>query len=389
MSWWGAGKMIVKPLDVETTILNKGNPFDERNEICFIGIGDNLHDVQYSDHPFGSILQQVQKEIDEADLLLFINAKFDLHWIRHYGLKFDHKRIWDCQLVDFMLSGQTESYPSMNSMAEKYGLPLKNDKISEYWKQGIDTKEIPEEEIREYLKHDLETTTKIYDIQKELVESKNKAFQRLVSISLQDLLVLQEIEYNGFYFDETACLDKAKELSKTIEDLRMELHDYHNIEEFNTESGDHLSALLYGGTITIPRKELCGVYKTGARAGEDKYGWRDFSYTLPRLFNPLPRSELKKDGYWATGEDILKQLKCRDKAGKRVIEVILTLAKLEKMVGTYYNGLPKLRETMNWNKNMLHGNLNQVTARTGRLSSTKPNLQNISGDMKEVFTTRY
>jgi DNA polymerase I-like protein with 3'-5' exonuclease and polymerase domains len=381
--------MIVKPLDVETTIFNKGNAFDERNELCFVGIGENLHDVQYSDHPFGETLRQVQKEIDEADLLLFINAKFDLHWIRRYGLKFDHKRIWDCQLVDFMLSGQTESYPSMNSMAEKYGLPNKDDKIAAYWEQGIDTKDIPKDEIENYLRHDLETTKNIFLKQKEIVETRTPAFKRLLSLANQDLLVLQEIEYNGFYFNEEACLSKGIELTTTINELRMELHDYHNIDEFNTESGDHLSALLYGGTIVIPRKELCGVYKTGVRAGEDKYGWRDFSYTLPRLFNPLPRTELKKDGYWATGEDVLKQLKSRDKAGKRVIEIILTLAKLEKMVGTYYNGLPKLRESMNWKPNMLHGNLNQVTARTGRLSSTKPNLQNISGDMKEVFTTRY
>jgi len=381
--------MIVKPLDVETTIYNKGNAFDERNELCFIGIGTNLHDVQYSDHPFGETLRQVQKEIDEADLLLFINAKFDLHWIRRYGLKFDHKRIWDCQLVDFMLEGQTTSYPSMNSMAEKYGLPLKDDKIAEYWKQGIDTKEIPEQEIKEYLTHDLRTTQKIYNFQKEQVEGRSPAFKRLVSLALQDLIVLQEIEYNGFYFDEGACLNKAIELQQTINDLRMELNDYHNIDEFNSESGDHLSCLLYGGTITIPRKELIGEYKTGVKKGEQKFGWKDYSYTLPRLFNPLPKSALKKEGFWATGEDVLKQLKSKDKAGKRVIEVILTLAKLEKIVGTYYNGLPKLRETMNWKANMLHGNLNQVTARTGRLSSTKPNLQNISGDMKEVFTTRY
>lgn len=208
--------MIVKPLDVETTIFNKGNAFDARNELCFIGIGENVHDVQYSDHPFGDVLRKVQQEIDEADLLLFINAKFDLHWIRRYGLKFDHKRIWDCQLVDFMLSGQTESYPSMNSMAEKYGLPLKDDKIAEYWKQGVDTKEIPEQEIKDYLSHDLSTTLQIYNIQKELVESKSKAFKRLVSLSLQDLVVLQEIEYNGFYFNEQACLTKGWNLPRPL-----------------------------------------------------------------------------------------------------------------------------------------------------------------------------
>ena len=381
--------MIVKACDLETTIFNKGNAFDARNEVCFVGLGDKLFDIQYTDHPYGETLREIQNDIDSTDLLLFINAKFDLHHLRNLGIKFQHKKIWDCQLVDFMLEGQTTAYPSMNSMATKYDLPLKDDKIAEYWAQQIDTKDIPIDEISEYLRHDLKTTFQIYEIQKQLVEAKSKTFQRLVSLMNQDLLVLQDIEYNGFYFNEQACLTKAKELQHTINDLRMELHDYHSIEEFNSESGDHLSALLYGGTIVIPRKELVGTYKTGDRKGEDKYGWKDYSYTLPRLFNPLPRTELKKEGYWATGEDVLRQLKSRDKAGKRVVEVILTLAKLEKIVGTYYNGLPKLRETMNWKPNMLHGNLNQVTARTGRLSSTKPNLQNISGDMKEVFCSRF
>jgi DNA polymerase I-like protein with 3'-5' exonuclease and polymerase domains len=381
--------MIVKALDLETTIYNKGHFADSRNEVCFIGIGENIYDIAYTDEPYGEKLKKVQQEIDEADLLLLINAKFDLHHLRNLGVNFADKRIHDCQLVDFMLSGQTEAYPSMNSMAEKYGLPQKNDKIKEYWDAGIDTKLIPQEEIEEYLKHDLRTTLEIYDIQNKLVASKSKAFQRLVSLANQDLLVLEDIEYNGFYFNEEKCLTKAEELQETINQLRMELNDYHNIEEFNTESGDHLSVLLYGGTITISRKEIVGVYKGGDRKGQEKQGWKDYSYTLPRLFNPLPKSELKKPGFWATGEDILKQLKCRDKAGKRVIEIILSLAKNEKMCNTYYNGLPKLRETMNWPKNMLHGNLNQVTARTGRLSSTKPNLQNMSSDMGFIFETRY
>jgi DNA polymerase I-like protein with 3'-5' exonuclease and polymerase domains len=382
--------MIVKALDLETQTFNKGNFADRRNDVCFIGIGSNVYEIAYADNPYGEALKQVQQEIDEADLLVLINAKFDLHHLTNLNIKFNHKRIWDCQLVDFMLEGQSTPYPSMNSMADKYGLPQKPDIKAKYWDAGIDTKDIPRDEIVDYLEsHDLPTTTTIYNIQKELVESRSKAFQRLVSLANQDLLVLQEIEYNGFYFNEDSCKEKAIELSKQIDELRMELHDYHNIEEFNTESGDHLSCLIYGGTITIPRKECVGVYKTGDRKGEDKYGWKDYTYTLPRLFNPLPKSELKKPGYWATGEDVLRQLKSRDRASKRLLEIILTLAKLEKIVGTYYNGLPKLRENMNWKPNMLHGQLNMCMARTGRLSSSKPNLQNISGDMKNVFETRF
>ena len=179
--------MNIKALDVETTIINNGNAFDDRNQLCFVGIGDNIYDIEYMDVPYGEKLSQIQADIDDADLLLFINAKFDLHWIRRYGLKFDHKKIWDCQLVDFTLSGQTESYPSMNSMATKYGLPMKDDKIAEYWKAGICTKDIPHDEITTYLRHDLDTTLAIYHAQKALVMGKPPTFQRLLSLMQQDL----------------------------------------------------------------------------------------------------------------------------------------------------------------------------------------------------------
>ena len=381
--------MIVKPLDIETTTSNYGNFADSNNVACFIGVGTNIYEIEYADKPYGEALKQVQREIDDADLLVFVNAKFDLHWLSVYGIKFNHKRIWDCQLVDYMLSGQTESYPSMNSMATKYGLPMKPDIKTIYWENGIDTKDIPREEISDYLQHhDLPTTLAIYEVQKKLVEEKGKTFQRLVSLHNQDLLVLQEIEYNGLLFDEEACLSKAKEEQINIDNLRASLYSSHSIPEFNTESGDHLSALLYGGTIVIPRKELIGVYKTGERKGEDKYGWKDNTYYMPQLVKPKAGSELKKAGFWATGEDVLKSLKPKGEA-KKIIATILELAKLEKIVSTYYLGLPALRVKMNWKESMLYGNLNQVTARTGRLSSTRPNLQNISSDMKVMFSSRF
>ena len=381
--------MKVKPLDIESSTYNFGNFADKRNVACFVGVGTNIYNLEYDDEPYGDALAQIQQEIDTCDLLLFVNAKFDLSWLTRYGIKFNHKRIWDCQLVDFMLSGQTESYPSMNSMATKYNLPLKPDIKQKYWENGIDTKDIPKEEITSYLQqHDLPTTFAIYQVQKELVEAKGTAFKRLVSLHNQDLIVLQEIEYNGLKFDEGACLRQAEIEQVKIDNLRASLYTSHSIPEFNTESGDHLSALLYGGTIVIPRKELVGVYKTGEKKGQDKYGWKEYSFYMPRLVKPLPKTELKKAGYWATGADVLKSLKPKGEA-KKIVDIILELAKLEKVVSTYYLGLPALREKMNWDFGILHGNLNQCTARTGRLSSTKPNLQNISGDIKNVFGSRF
>ena len=44
---------------------------------------------------------------------------------------------------------------------------------------------------------------------------------------------------------------------------------------------------------------------------------------------------------------------------------------------------------MNWKKDMIYGNLNQCVAVTGRLSSTKPNLQNVDPATKKYIETRY
>ena len=381
--------MIIKPVDLETTTLNFGNAFNEKNEVCFVGIGSRIWDINYSDSPYGESLKEIQEEIDEADLLVFCNAKFDLHHLRNLGIKFSHKKIWDCQLVDFMLEAQTTPYPSMNKMAEKYNLPLKPDIKTTYWDAGVDTKDIPYETIADYLQfHDLPTTLAIYNCQLLLVSSRTPAFKKLVSLCNQDILVLQDIEYNGLQFDEVECLSLGVEQQIVIDFLRKQLYDYHYLPEFNTASGDHVSALLYGGTITVSRKELIGEYKTGERKGEPKYGNKDFYYTLKQLVEPLKKTELKKIGYYETGFDVLRSLQAKGD-GKKVVDILLQLSKLEKIVGTYYNGLPKLRASMNWKSGYLHGNLNQCVAATGRLSSTKPNLQNISGDMKQIFTTRF
>ena len=56
---------------------------------------------------------------------------------------------------------------------------------------------------------------------------------------------------------------------------------------------------------------------------------------------------------------------------------------------TYYQGLPKLITEMNWEYGKIHGQLNQCVARTGRLSSSKPNLQNFDSEIKNLFGSRY
>lgn len=376
-------------LDVETTISNKGNPFDETNKLCYIGLDTQCYPIDIGNSPYRMHLDTVQSCIDEANLLIGFNIKFDLHWIKRYGINFSTKRIWDCQLVHFILTGQKESYPSLNDVAEYYSLGSKLDVVaSEYWKAGIDTVDIPRDILEEYLLQDLNLTEQIYLKQLEQVKQASIQLQRLVSLHNQDLLVLQEMEYNGLIYNEERSEELANELDEQIRSIDKTLFEYHNCSEFNPNSVDHLSAFLYGGSIGLRRKEPCGYFKSGSRKGEPKDKWVDYQVTFERLVRPLKGSELAKEGLYSTDEATLKSLK-GNKTAKDVIDLLLKRAELEKRVSTYYRGLLELRNKSNWAKGKIHGQLNQCVARTGRLSSSKPNMQNFDGEIKDLFLSRF
>lgn len=376
-------------VDVETTISNKGNPFDKTNKLCFVGLKDGgLYSIEYDDDPYKEKLDEIQRRINEATTLVGFNIKFDLHWLRRYGINYSHCRIHDCQLVHFMLTGQQESYPSLNGVASYYNLGSKLDTIAdEYWKNNIDTPNIPRELLEDYLQQDLDLTEQVYLKQLEDIEN-NSHIKKLISLHNQDLLVLEEMESNGLLYDEALSVTKGEELEREIDKLDEWLFTHHNCVGFNPNSTDHLSAFLYGGSIILRHRVTCGVFKTGARAGETKERWEDYTVEFPRLVNPLRGTELKKEGLYSTDETTLRSLRGSKKA-KEIIEVLLFRSTLEKRLTTYYQGLVNLIRQSNWDNNMIYGQLNQCVARTGRLSSSKPNLQNFDGEIKQLFGSRY
>ena len=381
-------------LDVETTITNTGHPFTKDNRLMLVGLdGHRVYDIEYTADPHRESLEEIQVAVDSADVLVGFNIKFDLHWLQRYGIKFKDKRIWDCQLVEFILRNQSNPYPSLNGVAEYYDLGTKLDEVKEtYWKNGIDTDKIPLNILTEYLNQDVDLTYKVFQEQlKELESDDHKNKKTLISLHNQDLLVLQDIEYNGLQYEYQHSITLGDELDEQISKLDRKLYQYHSFEHFNPSSNVHLSCLLYGGTIAYREQEVAGVYKGGARMGEVKYKWVDKEVKLKQLFEPLDGTELKRPGQYKTNDDTLKRLyeTVEEEEAKKVLQLLLTRATLEKRRGTYYIGVPALSDTMGWTNNLLHGQLNQCVAKTGRLSSSKPNLQNFDSEIKSLFTTRY
>ena len=330
------------------------------------------------------IIPTLRPQVVSCSTVVGFNIKFDLHWLQRYGLTIGDRRVWDCQLAHFLLTGQREVYPSLDEVLAYYNLPPKDPTIErDYWSKGIDTPDIPQDLMIHYLCRDLEATMEVY--QRQQVDfRKNPQLFRLFSLSCQDLLVLQEMEWNGLKLDVERVHAREKELSSELEAIETRLNGLYPHIPINWNSVDDVSSILYGGTVVRERREVIGVYKTGAKIGMPRYRVLEDVHPVPRLCEPLPNSELAKEGYWSTDEQTLKQLK----GAKHVVADLLARAKLSKELD-YFKGLPKLIEEKDWDSGMLHGQLNQCVAATGRLSASAPNQQNLSEAIKSCMVSRY
>lgn len=372
-------------LDVESTTSAKGNPFNQANKLVTIQLKQgNAPAVVLSASQFHDALPILEK----ASCIIAFNAKFDLAWVRRV-LGFVPTVVWDCQLAEFLFSGQTQKYPSLQGACEKYGVGSKIDIVkTEYWEKGIDTDQIPFEVLAEYGAQDVNVTWEVFQKQIQLFSDEKQSMFKLFRLQCNDLIVLQEMENNGIQYDTEGSLRTADDLERQVQELERKLYEFTSGTPINFDSRDHVSVLLYGGTITEDCRIPVGVYKTGTKVGQPRYKIVTKDYQLPRLVEPIKGSELKKEGYFSTDEDTLKTVKT-NKITKKVIEWLLERSKIMKLKSTYLLGLPKTIDDMGWKYGMLHSNLNQCVASTGRLSSTKPNQQNLPKEAKRFCVSRY
>lgn len=367
-------------IDVETTTYEKGHPFARRNRLCYAGgKPENAESV------ISTRASDLADLISKATRIIGFNLKFDLHWLEREGItEFKSKRIWDCQLAHYLLTGQQARFPSLDQVLTYYDLPLKLDVVkTEYWEKGIDTPDIPKEIVVEYLDADLSRTELVFQRQLEDFKQNPRLF-RLFNLHCEDLKVLQEMEYNGLKCNIERCRELLSGVNTDIAKLEDELNRFHNLDCFNWDSTDHLSCFLYGGTITEERRELAGFYKSGDKIGQPRFSIKRVEHVLPRRVDPIKGSELKKDGLWSTDESNLKQLR----GSKTIVGQILGRAKLKKLAESYQS-LLDITVEKDWEPGELHSTLNQCIAATGRLSSSAPNQQNFADEIKQIMESSY
>lgn len=152
----------------------------------------------------------------------------------------------------------------------------------------------------------------------------------LYNIEVPLAKVLGQMELIGFLADFSGLEEHSKQLQERIDELTNEIYNLAG-EEFNINSPKQLGQILF--------------VKLG-----------------------LPAKKKTKSGF-STNAEVLEELRY----DFPIVELILKYRQLAKLKSTYCDGLLACRG----HDGRIHSTFNQTEARTGRISSLEPNLQNI------------
>ena len=371
-----------------------GNPFCDSNRLVVIGYGNVAGvDTRFVGDDRDSHVEKLRdfkESIQSVDLTVGFNWKFDAHWSRRYGILLGSKNTWDCQLAHFIIHDQQQPLPSLEDCASYYGLENKYIDIeTEYWKKGIDNDQVPHDILERRVTGDVRITSQLFELQIDYLR-RHPSKKRLIWVSCQDQKCLAEMEWNGLKYDLQRSIEAGDKIRLQQKEIEAKLDDIVQVDRgiINWNSKDHLSAILFGGDIPCRyREEYLFTYKDGSTATKSR--WSERKITRERRLEPIDGTEYSKGGVYSTDAQTISRLKPRDPETKKILTHIKEYRKLDKKVGTYYHGLPKLYKEMGWTNSVIHGQLQSAVTATGRLSSKGPNQQNMDHDIRQCIVSRF
>ena len=381
-------------VDVETTLngneeVGLAHPMHPDNEVVAFGMSYNEHS---KDSPFTAYDADVFTgricELPPKAVICGHNLAFDLMYLYKTNKvlrdELQNKLIWDTQLAEYILSAQQTKWSSLDELSIQYGLPVKDDKIKKYFEKGLGSDKIPSAELIPYLEQDVINTAKIAKYQYErAVEAKQLT---LIKTQMEALHATTEMQFNGLHIDKTRLDEYTVEVVNKFVEVKLDLQELaeaHAIEDIN--SPKQWSQFFFGGVKKVKVREEVGVYKNG----NTKYKLVEKKVKIEPFIRyvPDPDKVSAKTGQVSVDDTVLNDMLKHtfDPKAIAIINGLLKYRELSKQLSTYVQGLSK-----HIIGDFIHGKLNHTATVTGRLSSTNPNLQNISNNpIKQIFTSRF
>ena len=256
--------------DEETSIYQshkrKANPFDPRNWIVMRGWkfqGDKQNSWEYFPEFNKTSYLRIPEDVT---LLVGQNIKFDLLYEMCHNnpdlIDFFKRggKIWCTQYAEYLIEGHVQEVQmaSMDGMVEKYGGRLKLDEVKILWDQGVQTADIPEDLLTDYLVGTEEELRNSGDIgNTELIflgQLKTAVAQgqiKMIQDRMDGLLCTTEMEYNGIKIDVAEAGRRLQVLKDRLAKAEVKLNAYvDNLPwTFSWGSVIQKSALIFGGVV--------------------------------------------------------------------------------------------------------------------------------------------
>ena len=272
---------------------------------------------------------------DNRVLKVLHNVKFDHEKFLYDEYSINMVNFVDTMILMYVLNENEESY-ALKKLATKYGkhfgFPDPSDTYEElFGKGGFENTPLNVAYI--YACKDTHLTWSLYQWQLEHLKKQPKLWHVAFDIEMPLIPVLLKMHYRGFNLDMEYAEKYLLELQEQISKMEEELAEY--FPDINLNSNQQLAEYLYG-TLKLPDNHNGSVDKDALKELADEY-----------------------EG----------------------VKILLEYRKLTKLKSTYIEPLPQKV----WSDGFLHGEINQMGTKTGRLASENPNLQNIPPAARKIF----
>lgn len=242
----------------------------------------------------------------------------------------------DLVLASYLLTAEDSSSGDLADISEKHGYSGVLPDEAVYGKGK--SKGIPanKEEMYQHLATKIAALFTLRETI-ELALAENEQEDLLYEIEMPLAYILGDMEIDGIKVDTKQLEQLQEEFQTTLLEIEKEIYDLAG-EEFNINSPKQMSEILF-----------------------EKMG-----------YTPIRKT---KTGY-STAQDVLEKLQ----AEAPIVDHILKYRQIAKVQSTYVDGLLKVIDPKT---GLVHTRYQQTVARTGRLSSVDPNLQNIPIRLEE------
>ena len=457
-------------LDVENTTTERNgklhlDPFEPDNSLTMVGMltdqGDEYrlafdHD-EYDPNgcvdkhgtvwsPINNNRIWVQKLLDQATIIIAHNAAYDLLWLWESGFKYDGP-VFDTMLGEYILQRGQKEPLSLEACAERHQLDTKKqDTLKEYFKKGYSTRNIPLNELDEYLSADLHATQQLSDKLMRQLMTDSSSLMDTVTLTNQVCVTLARIYQRGFKVDmdmlENVRQEFEEEKCQLIDDLQVHVRRVMGDTPINLNSPEQLSWVIYGRKVInktdwatqidpyMGDKEFSNLLATGTQRlyrttavqcrtcngtgyiRKTKKNGQPFAkpskctecHTEGYLFNPTdklagfkfkpPSAKWASANGFSTSKNNLQLLEAVAKS-KGMDTAVEFLSKVKRLsaVDTYLSSFVDGIKNYTKQDGMLHVSLLQHRTATGRLSGANPNMQNMprggTFPVKKVFVSRW